>query len=62
VNDGVVADDDLRHVVEADVLDDAAKVHAADADHAVGGDLFDFAGNGEAHSNLLIPLRGKRQM
>jgi len=56
VDDGVVADDDFRDVVEADVLDYASKVDAADADHAVGGDLFDFSGNGEAHSNLVIPL------
>jgi len=62
VDDGVVADDDFRHVVEADVLDYAAKVDAADANHAVGGDLFDFSGNGEAHSNLVIPLWPEGQM
>jgi hypothetical protein len=56
VDDGIVADDNLRHVVEADVLDHTSKVDAADADHAVGGDLFDFSWNGEAHSNLVIPL------
>jgi len=55
VDDGVVADDDLRHVVEADVLDHAAKVDAADANHTVGSDFFDFSRNGEAHSNLVIP-------
>jgi hypothetical protein len=62
VDDGVVADDDLRHVVEADVLDHTAKIDAADADHAVGCNLFDFSRDGEAHSNFVIPLRADRQM
>ena len=62
VDDGVVADLDLGHVVQADVLDHAAEVDPAHADHAVGSDLFDFSGNRQAHSNLLIPLRPDGQM
>jgi hypothetical protein len=62
MDDGVVADDDLRNVVEANILDHSAKVDAPDADHAVGGDLFDFSGNSEAHSNLVIPPWADGQM
>jgi len=62
VDDGVVADLDLGHVVEADLFDHAAEVDAADADEAVGGDLFDFSRNCQTHSNLLIPFGGDGQM
>jgi hypothetical protein len=40
VHNGIVTNDDLGHVIEADTLDDAAKVYTSDADHAVGRDLF----------------------
>src|SRR5579863_7717000 len=55
VDDGVVADLDLGNVVEADLLDDAAEVDAADADHAVVRDGLDSAWNGEAHDDTFIP-------
>jgi hypothetical protein len=62
VDDGVVADLDLGHVVEADVFDDAAEIDAAHTNRAVGGDLFDFSRNRETHSNLVIPDGGGGQM
>ena len=56
MDNGVVADLDLGHVVQADTLDHAAEVHAAHPQAALGGDFFDSSGNRETHGNSLIPL------
>jgi hypothetical protein len=51
VDNGIVAHFDVGNVVQADPLDDAAKIHAADAEAAFVEDLFDSSGDGKAHGN-----------
>ena len=54
VDNRIVAYCDLGDVVEADVFDHAAEVDSTHANVAVGGDLFDFSRDCEAHSTPLI--------
>ena len=45
VDNGIVAHLDLRHVVQADPFDDAAKVHPPNAEIALGKNFFHFSRN-----------------